>query len=561
MKKLITFVLIIFILSSMSLFSKEYDYKGKFVNGLAFVELDDKWGMIDRIGREIVPLKYDAIDESGFVNGLVAVMLDNKWGFIDKKGREIISPKYDAVKNFVIVNRVALANVMLNNEWSYINKSGEDVILKPDDVKLAASKLYHYIGDFKDGVAAVNLNNKWGFIDETGREIVPPKYDGVSKLGFIEETAYVKLNGKWGYVDKDGSEIVPPKYDAISDKGFVDGLVKVSLNNRLGFVDKSGKEVIPPKYDAIGRGDFSDGVVYVVLNKKWGVLDRDGKEIVPVEYDEVGECGFTEGLLPVMLYEQKISEDEKVSVLSHGSDFSLGPMRTKKETSITKTSILKNRWGFVDKSGKVVIPIIYDAIGERGFVDGVAAVEQNGKWGGIDKTNRVVVPIKYDAYAEGKFVDGVAPVKVKSKIPDKNLDTNLPLEIVVEQPIEYDLSWLDKERLNALIEYDARFADVNFSSSQIKEAYLSMLKERNIPYDRQQEQYESTSMSGVRKFIERPNNSRESGGRSLQVKGTELMPMIKVDRQEEQKESTDMSGVKKFIERPNNSREGGGSTF
>jgi hypothetical protein len=417
------------------------------------------------------------------------------------------------------------------------------------------SKRYDYTGKFVDELAAVYLNNKWGFIDKTGKEIVPVKYDGVSKLGFIDGVAYVKLQSKWGYVDRDGNEIVPPKYDGLDDKGFVDGLVKVILNKKLGFVDKTGKEIVPVKYDGIGRGDFVDGVAYVILNKKWGVVDRTGKEIVPVEYDEIGECGFTEGLLPVMLYEQKITEERRERVYSHGRDFSHGPMREERVKTIISTTVLKNKWGFVDKTGKVVIPIIYDGIGASGFVDGLVAVELNDKWIFVDKTGKAIIPPKYDGQDNKDFVDGMAPVRLKNKIYDRNLNTNLYLE-----QLKSDLNWLDKERLEALTKEDARFENSNLNSSQIKEAYKSMLDEKGLSIDKQQDQYESTAMPGVRRFFENSNSSREGGERSLQVKGTQLMAdnkNLSEDREKAQYESTDMSGVKKFRDNPNNAIESG----
>ena len=58
------------------------------------------------------------------------------------------------------------------------------------------------------------------------------------------------------------------------------------------------------------------------------------------------------------------------------------------------------KWGFIDKTGKEVIPAQYDLNGNfggyYGFSEGVANVGKNNKWGAIDKTGKVVVPIVYD---------------------------------------------------------------------------------------------------------------------------------------------------------------------
>jgi hypothetical protein len=44
---------------------------------------------------------------------------------------------------------------------------------------------------------------------------------------------------------------------------------------------------------------------------------------------------------------------------------------------------LDGKWGFVDKTGKEVIPLKYDWVID--FYDGLAEVELDSKWGFIDK--------------------------------------------------------------------------------------------------------------------------------------------------------------------------------
>jgi hypothetical protein len=51
------------------------------------------------------------------------------------------------------------------------------------------------------------------------------------------------------------------------------------------------------------------------------------------------------------------------------------------------------RWGFVDGSGSVVIPLEWE--GARGFANGRAAVERDGLWGFIDRQGQVVVPPRF----------------------------------------------------------------------------------------------------------------------------------------------------------------------
>ncbi len=66
---------------------------------------------------------------------------------------------------------------------------------------------------------------------------------------------------------------------------------------------------------------------------------------------------------------------------------------------------MKNgKCGFIDKTGKAVIPIIYDDImnlkeGEfffEYFKDGLAIVKKDGKYGAVDRTGQIIIPAQYD---------------------------------------------------------------------------------------------------------------------------------------------------------------------
>ena len=68
---------------------------------------------------------------------------------------------------------------------------------------------------------------------------------------------------------------------------------------------------------------------------------------------------------------------------------------------------LNGKYGFIDSSGKEVIPLQYDNIGK--FSEGLAPVMLNDKWGFIDKTGKEVIPFRYD-YARNFSAEGIAPV-------------------------------------------------------------------------------------------------------------------------------------------------------
>ena len=73
---------------------------------------------------------------------------------------------------------------------------------------------------------------------------------------------------------------------------------------------------------------------------------------------------------------------------------------------------LNGKWGFIDKTGKEVIPFKYDFA--CAFSGGLAKVRLNGKWGFIDETGREICPCKYAA--ADIFSEGLAQVELNGKV-------------------------------------------------------------------------------------------------------------------------------------------------
>ena len=73
------------------------------------------------------------------------------------------------------------------------------------------------------------------------------------------------------------------------------------------------------------------------------------------------------------------------------------------------------KFGFINTSGNVVIPCVWD-VADYLFKEGVAAVmDRSGKYGFIDKTGQLVIPCKWgipsDFGSQPHFSEGLAAVK------------------------------------------------------------------------------------------------------------------------------------------------------
>lgn len=330
-----------------------YEEAFPFVDGLARIRLNGKFGFIDKKGKQIIPCNY--LSAFDFCEGLAAVYQYEGWGFVDIKGREIIKCQYESVGDFcegyacVKYKGVKEYNgkwECLNNSYGYINQYGHEAF----PAKFSNAHSFH------DGLALVEIDNgnvyepakKYFFIDRWGDIIIECKYDYVDS--FYDGFACVGLkdscgNLKIGYIGKSGRELIGRLYDydyesAGSIHRFSEGLACVKINGKYGYIDQNGELIIPCEYDF--ALPFKYGLACVALNGTEGCLDESGKVVVSFGY-----------------YDRIIWLDEDWAAVQ-----------------------FKSKWGFVNNIKDVVTPFVYDEIVMEG--KGIVKVKFNGKYGFVD---------------------------------------------------------------------------------------------------------------------------------------------------------------------------------
>ncbi len=224
---------------------------GKFSEGFAIQKdkRSKKIGFIDRNGQVVIELPDDVnlsfdgdIASITFKNGRVAVYAidpglsfikqvltgqwEDLWGYIDRSGRQVIPLKYNAAYKF----SECLAQVKIGNETGFINLSGQ-MVIEP--------KVYESVSSFHEGRAAVRIKEKWGYIDASGKMVIKPLFDAANR--FVNGLATVDINGKWGQIDRTGKIVIQPQFD--SPLNFDRGLANVSVGNKWGYINRQGKFV------------------------------------------------------------------------------------------------------------------------------------------------------------------------------------------------------------------------------------------------------------------------------------------------------------------------------
>lgn len=281
---------------------------------------------------------------------------------------------------------------------------------------------------FSNGLAPVQIKDYWGFIDTKCKIVIEPVY--TSALWFNEGLAPVQIENKWGYINKENKLVIQAQFDEALC--FYNGLAAVSIKHKTGYINKSGKFVILPKYD--GGESFSNGLARVVnletpihrLHEYY--IDTKGNKVfdlnaLKLKFDSNGEYFKNQ-----FDYSFQSNTNFLAGALSGyrfdlPSNSSINPIEETNQFSDQRLLVhLKDRCGYVDTSGKLVIPANY--FKARSFSEGLAAVTldledrrlkaRSQLYGFIDKNGKMVISPKYSEV--GDFHEGLAYVKITDSV-------------------------------------------------------------------------------------------------------------------------------------------------
>lgn len=405
------------ITENLAISVEKYEELSQFKEGLARVKYYDKYGFINKSGKEVIPCIYD--EAMDFADGRAAVRLFDNWNYVDKTGKEISLNGFERCSYFIDGRAVAYnrgaklldkdgreltdydryyTNISIfseglasyevkfkgNRKFGYLDKKGKDVI----------PYKYDYASPFKDGLALVSLEQKYGIIDKKGKEIIPPEYDNIVCLP--NDFFIVKENGKNGVVNKKKKEIIPLVYDEIGE--FSDELFCAKLDEKWGIIDKNNHEIIPFKYEYISK--FAEGTAIAILDGKYGIINAKGEELISHKYDEVWmDVDFTDNFIGVKLNNKwGVINKERELVPCIYDDVNY---ISEEIVSVTKDG----KEGLIDKNGRTLTAFKYDEI--RPLQEGLFSVMIGYKWGIIDNNGKEKLPILFDdiiSFSEDLFL-------------------------------------------------------------------------------------------------------------------------------------------------------------
>lgn len=354
------------------------------------------------------------------------------FGFVNKDSEIIIEPKYGYATNFEYglasvnkqTNKDGLGErIILNEDGSIVKK-----FKKFEDVKFINGLAFTKYKKDKENEHNFTIDTEGNLLyDKEKREAYPITFKKDSHTLGMNRVAGLDIHeGRYVFlINTEGNVLIPEEDKFIIfagqgqknifgyknfgakymyfpifsfDKNYGEYDIRVAVLDLDGNVVSKWMDYDLEKSTLMDRYEFhkycSDGlfIIYDTKTKKYGYMSIIGDIVIEPQFERVNP--FSEGLASV-------SDGEK--------------------------------YGFIDTTGKLVIPMKYEMLSEsepdinksflydrRGinsgpfgavyFSQGLCAVNENGKYGFIDKTGNFVIPPQFDE--PSNFYEDVATCKI-----------------------------------------------------------------------------------------------------------------------------------------------------
>lgn len=353
------------------------------------IGLDGKYGLLDSLGQEIVPIQFNRIGDWMISGRYLSVTNDDENLF------------YDLVTQSLTTNK-GLDILRKKNERYSISSLSDCDIYVDENGKQIIDKTFHTARPFSNGMAMItNFDSSRQVIDTLGnvRFNVPEhcfvqsfrekRYMvRVDSTTFTQQTTFLALAynselRRYGVVDTTGNWLIEPLYKKINIEFDHKRMIECVNDQDTTYYDLEGNKL---DYSSFFWGD--SGEYYVEHEGKWGRINNYLEVDVPIVYDSIagGETNY-----------ERVYQNGK--------------------------------WGYLCvPANEMVIPFIYDQLGDFGpvwdvrdnYLGSFAIAKFKGKYGVIDSGNKLWIPFEYDDIIE--FVDKFANLRL----------------IDIEEPIYHD---------------------------------------------------------------------------------------------------------------------------
>ena len=193
--------------------------------------------------------------------------------------------------------------------------------------------------------------------------------------GFCAVRNHDRDNAKWGFINEVGELLGGQlKYEDVTD--FKKGFAIIKINNKMGIINKNSNLVGEKIWDNVSF--FSKYYFKCSKEDKQVIIDTNGIEVSQF-FDEIG---------PLI---------EGCAIVS-----------------------LNGKLSYVNEKGKLTFKLVIPFESLMPFHNGLAPAKLSGKWGFIDISGKFVIPSKYLEFIQFMVNDGFALVRGEDKIVSRD---------------------------------------------------------------------------------------------------------------------------------------------
>ena len=419
-------------------------------------EQDEKQGLINLEGKVVAKPIYESIEGLPYKEGELLVKLEGKYGVVNNKGNYLVDSDYDqiAVDNYTTEEGYKHAGYIVSNttengyRYGYVDVDG-NVLLEPEYTEV--SRIIN-VKDDDNIYLVVAQNGQYGMI-KNQEQIIENEYQSIS-YNSESNTLTLEKTKRYGVATLDGKIVIPVEFAQIDSTGKniyatdVDGNVKVyqedgnpaeiesnvyiletgnenyqiKIDNTQGSVysilNKDGEQITTQNYSYINYL-YDNYFIVSVTGGKVGVINDKEEPIIEIQYDSIEKVEGTDYIITrlsenssTQLYDKNFkqlcemtnaivqTEENYVKVYNNTETkyFDLEGNEKQNTEVLSNNQIYAKsqdgKWGFVDKSGNIVVDYIYDKVTDLNSY-GYAGIKLDGKWGVVNSNGEVIVEPTY----------------------------------------------------------------------------------------------------------------------------------------------------------------------
>ncbi|MTH16578.1 WG repeat-containing protein [Flavobacterium sp. LC2016-01] len=271
------------------------------------------------------------------VDSVYIAKKNSKYGMIDRNNNVLLSFEYDKIETQYLLERI-------------INSNDVEIIKEMNDKRMPQKPSFNFI---------VSKDHKMGILGPNLESILPIEFDGFRKDRTLYNPIIARKDNKTMVYSNQGSFLFQVQCDSLVDTKYnAPRIYKIYENGKQGFLDEKGKLIFPLRYSKVEK-TFANNLFIIEKDSKKYIVNAAG-EIISPAYDEINFSKFQ------------------------------GNLEVKSN----------NKFGLVNKSGTLIIPVIYDSLVQ--ILDyRYVVVSLNGMHGIIDlqadenKMLPVKIPVSY----------------------------------------------------------------------------------------------------------------------------------------------------------------------